>query len=102
MEQPKREAGLTPEEQRLQESLAEKLLSTEVLFSPGRVPEEFRELSRTHEGRRALIKQIAGSGRPEDIKPGRPVSDEFWKLPKPKDPEGLALRYLLEDRRQGR
>ena len=35
-------------------------------------------------------------------KPGRPVSEEFWKLPKPEDPEGLALRYLLEDRRQGR
>lgn len=30
------------------------------------------------------------------------VSKEFWKLPKPKDPEGLALRYLLEDRREGR
>jgi hypothetical protein len=30
------------------------------------------------------------------------VSEEFWKLPKPDDPEGLALRYLLEDRREGR
>ncbi len=30
------------------------------------------------------------------------VSERFWKLPKPKDPEGLALRYLLEDRREGR
>jgi hypothetical protein len=30
------------------------------------------------------------------------VSEEFWKMPKPKDPEGLALRYLLEDRREGR
>lgn len=34
-----------------------------------------------------------GSGR---------VSEEFWKMPKPKDPEGLALRYLLEDRKEGR
>lgn len=30
------------------------------------------------------------------------ISEEFWKMPKPKDPEGLALRYLLEDRREGR
>lgn len=30
------------------------------------------------------------------------VSEKFWKIPKPKDPEGLALRYLLEDRREGR
>jgi hypothetical protein len=30
------------------------------------------------------------------------ISEEFWKLPKPEDSEGLALRYLIEDRRQGR
>lgn len=30
------------------------------------------------------------------------IPEDFWKLPKPKDPEGLALRYLLEDRREGR
>ena len=66
------------------------------------VSEEFRRLSRTREGRRALIKQIASSGSPEDIKPGRPVSEDFLKLPKVKDPEGLLLRALLEDREQGR
>ena len=32
--------------------------------------------------------------------PGR-MSEDFWKLTKPKDPEDLALRYLLEDRREG-
>ena len=40
-----------------------------------------------------LITRTKGSGR---------ISEDFWKLPKPKDPEGLALRYLLEDRREGR
>jgi hypothetical protein len=30
------------------------------------------------------------------------VSEEFWKLPKPKDPEGLALKALLDDREHGR
>ncbi len=64
--------------------------------------EEFQKLSRTREGRRTLIKQIASSGEPEDIKPGRAVSEEFWKLPKLEDPEGLLLKALLEDREQGR
>jgi hypothetical protein len=30
------------------------------------------------------------------------IPEEFWKLPRPEDPEGLAVRYLIEDRRQGR
>lgn len=30
------------------------------------------------------------------------VSEEFWKLPKPEDPEGLALKALLDDREHGR
>ncbi|HEX6709828.1 MAG TPA: hypothetical protein VF068_05795 [Rubrobacter sp.] len=66
------------------------------------VSEEVRKLSRTSEGRRTLIKQIASSGKTEDIRRGRPVSEEFWKLPKVKDPEGLLLKALLEDREQGR
>ena len=103
MDRPKRNTRLTPEEQALKERLMRKKLSSDELgHGPGKVPEDFWKLSRTREGRRALIKQLASSGRPEDIRPGRPISDEFWKLPKPKDPEGLALRYLLEDRRHGR
>jgi hypothetical protein len=54
-------------------------------------PEEQREKQRLMRSGNPVIRR--GSGR---------VSEEFWKLPKPKDPEGLALRYLLEDRRQGR
>ena len=42
------------------------------------------------------------SGNPVVRKGTGRVSKKFWKLPKPEDPEGLALRYLLEDRRQGR
>lgn len=30
------------------------------------------------------------------------VPKDFWEMPRPEDPEGLALRYLLEDREQGR
>ena len=42
------------------------------------------------------------SGNPVVWKGTGKVSEEFWKLPEPKYPQGLALRYLLEDRRQGR
>jgi prevent-host-death family protein len=27
--------------------------------------------------------------------------DEFWRLPRPADPEGLVLKALLEERRSG-
>ncbi|HXO29587.1 MAG TPA: type II toxin-antitoxin system prevent-host-death family antitoxin [Thermoanaerobaculia bacterium] len=34
--------------------------------------------------------------------PARPLDvDEFFKLPRPEDPEGLALKALLEERRSG-
>ena len=46
--------------------------------------------------------RLMRSGNPVVRKGSGKVSGEFWKLPKPKDPQGLALRYLLEDRRQGR
>ena len=101
MERPKREANLTPEEQRLKERL---MRSGDTFSQEGSVgvSEEFQRLSRTREGRQKLIRQIASSGSPEDIKPGRPVSEDVWKLPKVKDPEGLLLKALLEDREQGR
>ena len=50
-----------------------------------------------------MIEKIASSGKPEDIKPGTGrIPDEFWTMPRPKDPEGLLLKALLEDRREGR
>lgn len=30
------------------------------------------------------------------------LPDDFWDRPRPADPEGLSLRALLEERRQGR
>ncbi len=50
-----------------------------------------------------LKERLMRSGEPKMRKKGTGrISEDFWKLPKPKDPEGLALRYLLEDRREGR
>lgn len=49
-----------------------------------------------------LKERLMRSGPPPTRRGTGRVSEEFWKLPKPKDPEGLALRYLLEDRREGR
>jgi hypothetical protein len=62
------------------------------------------KMPRTRKERRELIKRLAAKKLgPEDIKPGSgKISEEFWKLPKPKEPEGLLLKALLEDRREGR
>ena len=48
--------------------------------------EDMRELER-----QGLIR--LGRGR---------ISKKFWELPRPKDPEGLVLKALLEERRHGR
>jgi hypothetical protein len=53
------------------------------------------------EERRELIKRLARSGKIVQRGTGR-VSEEFWNMPRPKDPEGLARRYLIEDRGEGR
>lgn len=49
-----------------------------------------------------LKERLMRSGNPPKRKGAGNVSEEFWKLPKPKDPEGVALRYLLADRGEGR
>ncbi len=49
-----------------------------------------------------LKERLMRSGKPAVRRGPGKISEEFWKLPKPEDPEGLALGYLLEDRRQGR
>jgi hypothetical protein len=49
---------------------------------------------------RECLKRLEREGK---IKLGTgKIPEEFWKLPRPEDPEGLAVRYLIEDRRQGR
>jgi prevent-host-death family protein len=40
----------------------------------------------------------AGLARP----PIAPLPADFWDRPRPEDPEGRALAYLLEERREGR
>jgi len=49
-----------------------------------------------------LKERLMRSGPPTMRKGSGKVSEEFWKRPKPKDPEGLLLKALLEDRREGR
>ncbi len=39
----------------------------------------------------------AGLARP----PLKPLPPDFWDLPRPADPEGLALKALLEEREEG-
>ena len=59
------------------------------------------KIPETDEERRELIKRLARSGKVVTRGTGR-VSEEFWDMPRPKDPEGLLLKALLEDRREGR
>jgi hypothetical protein len=56
---------------------------------------------RSEEVRRELMRRTARSGKVSTRGTGR-VSEEFWNLPRPEDPEGLLLKALLKDRRQGR
>jgi hypothetical protein len=56
-------------------------------------------MPRTHKERRELIKQLASKRHTtrEIITGGiGRVSEEFWKLPRPKDSEGLLLKALLK------
>ena len=50
---------------------------------------------------RELIRELARKGKLRKRGSGR-VPDDFWDMPRPKDPEGLLLKALLEDRREGR
>ncbi len=52
----------------------------------GRIPEVLREMEK--EG---LLR--VGSGK---------LPSGFWKLPRPRDPKGLVLRALLDERAEGR
>jgi hypothetical protein len=50
---------------------------------------------------RKLIREPARKGKLRTRGSGR-VPDDFWEMPGPKDPAGLLLKALLEDRREGR
>jgi prevent-host-death family protein len=48
----------------------------------------------------AGLQELAAAGV---IRPGRGrLSEEFWGLPRPRDPKGVVLRALLEEREEGR
>ena len=50
---------------------------------------------------RERIKELARKGKIVKRGSGK-VPDDFWDMPRPQDPGGLARRYLIEERRQGR
>lgn len=57
--------------------------------SSGPIPAEETELIR------------AGLLRPPRKQPDEKFLDEFWKLPRPADPEGSVRKALLEEREEG-
>jgi len=57
----------------------------------------------TEEEQRLKERLIRREPEPGEIKHGTGrLPDEFWTMPRVEDPEGLARRYLIEDRREGR
>ena len=58
------------------------------------------KIPKTEEEREELLRRLARSGKIVTRGSGK-VSAEFWDMPRPKDPEGLARRYLIEGRREG-
>ena len=50
---------------------------------------------------RERIKELARKGRLVTRGSGK-IPEDFWTMPRPADPEGLLLKVLLEDRREGR
>jgi hypothetical protein len=58
------------------------------------------KIPKTDKEREEFMKRLARSGKIVRRGNGR-VSEEFWNMPRPRDPEGLARRYLIEDREEG-
>lgn len=46
------------------------------------------------------IRELLRTGQMKEGKGELPP--DFWTRPRPKDPEGLAVKYLIEERRKGR
>ena len=49
-----------------------------------------------------LKERLMRSGNPVKRKGPGKILHDFWDLPLPENPDGLLLKALLEDRRQGR
>ncbi len=50
----------------------------------------------------ADLKELAAAGLIKLGRTGGRISEEFWKLPSPRDPSGATLRALLAEREEGR
>ncbi len=53
--------------------------------------EELKEKERLMRSGELIVKRGTGE-----------IPEEFWTMPRSEDPEGLARRYLVEERREGR
>lgn len=60
------------------------------------------KIPKTDKERRELIKRLAREGELVVKQGSGRIPEEFWKMPRPEDPEGLLRKALLEDREQGR
>ncbi len=90
---------------RLKASLSEYLLAVRageevIITDRGRPIAKIVPLSQRGEGERGRIACLVKSGV---LRPGKKsIPAHFWKLPRPVDPKGEALRALLDEREDGR
>lgn len=63
---------------------------------------ERRKKTRLTEAEQKEKERLMRSGAPIIKRGTGKVPEEFWTMPRPKDPEGLLLKALLEDRERGR
>ncbi len=60
------------------------------------------KIPKTGKERRELIKRLAREGELVVKRGSGKLPEEFWTMPRPEHAEGLTLRYLIENRREGR
>ncbi len=85
---------------RLSEYLNQVKAGTEVLITDrGKPVARLVPVSRTTDQKESLVRmEKQGLIR---LGPGK-VPKDFWRIPRPEDPEGLVLKALLEERETGR
>ena len=85
---------------RLSEYLNQVKGGAEILITDrGKPVARLAPLSRTRDFKESLVRmEKQGLIR---LGPGK-LPKDFWKIPRPEDPEGLVLKALLEEREAGR
>ena len=85
---------------RLSEYLNQVKAGTEILITDrGKPVARLIPLSRSKDFKESLVRmEKQGLIR---LGPGK-LPKDFWKIPRPEDPEGLVLKALLEEREAGR